>query len=88
MKVLFLCEENGYAVENPSATLIEIFDHTSISAMKFLEQSQPGAGHIGGSWKRIMEDGNIDYNVIRQGKKSDFTNKDYDVQYTLIRGNY
>ena len=88
MKILFLNEHFVNEVENPPATLVQIYDHTSIGAIRFLEQSQPGVGHMGGSWKSIMEDGDIDHNVLKHGKKSDFTEKDYDFEYTLISGNY
>lgn len=88
MKILFLNDCNGYEVLDPLASLVEIPDAINISILHILEKSQIGVGHIGGKWKEIMKDGKIEHTLISSGRKSDYSEKDYDEEYFLISGNY
>jgi len=72
---------------NPVANLVEVFN-TSETIMKKLELSQVGVSRRGGSWREIMDDGNIKFNHLSKGKKSDYDSSDYDLEYKLISGNY
>lgn len=87
-KVLFLNDGNGFDAHNPSATLVDIPENISIYQLKKLESGQLGVRRRGGSWKEIMEDGKIEYTVLSSGKKSNFKETDYDIEYNLISGNY
>lgn len=87
MRVLFLDDCNMFESSNPLAYLVDVFN-TSILIMKTLEKAQAGVGRRGGKWIEIMQDGNIQYNLIASGKKSDFGKEDYDLEYRLISGNY
>ena len=87
MRVLFLNDCNMFEGQNPLADLVDVFD-TSELIMKTLEKSQIGVYRRGGVWREIMTDGNIKYNHISAGRKSDYTKDDYDLEYELISGNY
>ena len=80
------CNKNEW--ENPRAYLVEVSESITREMMSKLERMQCGAGRIGGSWMRIMQDGNIEHTLISKGRKSDYTEKDYDESYDLISGNY
>lgn len=87
MKVLFLDDCNMFEGHNPIATLVKV-ENTNEQQMKSLEKSQNGVYRIGGSWMKIMRDGNISYDVLKIGRKSDFNVNDFDLEYKLISGNY
>lgn len=87
MRILFLNDCNCFEASDPIADLVDVFD-TSELIMKDLEKHQRGVGHRGGKWKEIMEDGNIKYNHLSNGRKSDYSKDDFDIEYKLISGNY
>lgn len=87
-KVLFLNDKNGYEAADPIAHLVEIDHRIPASTLRVWENNQPGAGRTGGNWERIMKDGDFKYNLLSQGKKSDYQEGDYDEIYKLISGNY
>lgn len=87
MRVLFIDDRNGFEFENPVADLVDVFD-TSEIIMRELEKSQRGVYHSGGKWEEIMQDGNIKYNHLSHGRKSNYKEDDYDLLYKLISGNY
>ena len=87
-KILFLDDCNMFEAKHPLAFLVEIPNEISTSTLQILEKSQRGVYHRGGKWTEIMEDGKIDYKLISQGKKSDYTENDYDEEYKVISGNY
>ncbi len=89
MKVLFLNDMNKNEFIDPRADLVEIISiPVTYSGMRVLEEAQVGVERHGGSWKDIMTDGDIKYNHIKSGKLSDFEEREYDVKYKLISGNY
>ena len=87
MRVLFLDDCNMFEGANPIADLVDVFD-TNELIMKALEKSQLGVGRHGGKWREIMSDGNIKFNHLSKGRKSDYKKDDYDLEYRLISGNY
>ena len=87
MKILFVNDCNGFEFQNPIAHLIQCSD-ISLEELKKLEFGQIGAGRVGKKKKKIMTDGNIEYEIISQGRKSDYIPSSYDLQYKLISGNY
>ena len=87
MRILFTSDSNGYESINPHAWLVDVFK-TSTRIMKALEESQVGAGRTGGSWTRIMEDGNIPHELIKKGRLDELSKENYDEKYKLISGNY
>lgn len=87
-KILFLDDCNMFEAKNPLAFLVEVPNEISVSTLHILEKSQIGVYHRGGEWKEIMEDGRIDYKLISEGRKSDYTENDYNEEYKLISGNY
>lgn len=87
-KILFTSDCNGYEYKNPRAHLIELSESITNELLHSLEYKQPGACRMGGSWQKIMNDGNIIYNLLSEGKKSDYKLTDYDTEYKLISGNY
>ena len=87
MKILFTTDCNGHEIENPYATLIDV-ENTTIEEMKALEKTQKAAERIGGSYLKILEDGNITHKELKSGKFSDFATSEYDYEYRLISGNY
>lgn len=87
MKILFTTDCNGHEIGNPYATLSEV-ENTTIDEMKALEKTQKAAGRIGGSYQKIMEDGNITHKELKSGRLSDFSQSEYDYEYRLISGNY
>ena len=88
MRVLFLDDCNGFEHKDPIADLVDIPTNTGEKILRSLERTQPGAGRIGGKWREIMLEGNIEHTVVGSGRKSDFTEDDYDLEYKLISGNY
>lgn len=86
MKILFTTDCNGFESKNPKAFLVECVD-TNLENLRKLELSQIRVGRRGGMWKEIMIDGNLNYTLISQGNKSDYTSG-YDLEYKLISGNY
>jgi len=87
MRVLFIDYCNGHERENPDVSIVDVFK-TEERIMKALESSQLGAGRIGGSWHKIMEDGNIPHEFVKSGKYNDLHKENYDLRYELIVGNY
>lgn len=87
MRVLFTNDDNGFSFQNPTADLVDVFN-TSELIMKELEKTQVGVYRRGGSWREIIKDGNIEFNLISSGRKSDFSKEDYDLEYRVISGNY
>lgn len=87
-KILFLDDCNMFESHNPIANLVEIPKEINSSILQKLERSQPGIYHRGGRWMEIMKDGNIEYKLLSSGRKSDYTENDYDEEYKLISGNY
>lgn len=87
-KILFLDDCNMFEGRNPLAYLVEIPDDINSSILHILEKSQRGVGRRGGKWTEIMEDGKIEHTLISSGRKSDYSEKDYDEEYRLISGNY
>ena len=87
-RVLFLSDENGHEYSDPIANLVEIPKIINSSILHALELGQRGVYHLGGSWREMMEYGNIEYTVISSGRKSDYKNTDYDELYKLISGSY
>lgn len=87
-KVLFSNDANGHEFADPYCTLIEISLSITKEQMKKLEYSQLGVMRRGGSWKEIMEDGNIQYTLISSGRFSQYKEEDYNELYKLISGNY
>lgn len=87
MRFLFIDDCNGYEAKDPRCALVDVY-HTETRIMKALEASQVGAGRMGGSWKKIMEDGNIMHEIVETGPYSTLRNKNYDEEYRLISGNY
>jgi hypothetical protein len=73
---------------DPRAYLVEIPKHVSFTTMEKLEYSQIGVMRLGGSWHKIMVDGNIEHRLISEGRQSDYTKGDYDDVYRVISGNY
>ena len=67
MRILFLDDCNGHEAKDPKAALVDVYN-TELRIMKALESSQVGAGCIGGSWEKIMEDGNIKHELVKTGK--------------------
>ena len=88
MKILFLDDCNMFEGHDPLAFLVEIPSEINSSILHSLEESQIGVMRIGGSWREIMKDGKIEHTLISSGRKSDYSNKDYDEEYKLISGNY
>lgn len=94
MNILFLDTCNLNEFTNPVAAHIEISDDfKNMDLNKIftsIEKTQEGVGHIGGNWKKIMDDLGINYTYIKGGHKSDFPeNKhSFDLVYTVISGNY
>jgi hypothetical protein len=88
MKIIFLNDKNMFEFHDPIADIVEVNDNIGVLNLKNLETHQPGAGRMGGSWQKIMEDGEIEFKLISSGKKSDFEESDYDIEYKLISGNY
>ncbi len=88
MKILFLDDCNMFEGHNPLAYLVEIPNEINSSILHILENSQRGVRHRGGKWREIMEDGKIEHTLISSGRKSDYSEKDYDEEYRLISGNY
>lgn len=76
-----------FEARNPIADLIEV-ENISEGDMKNLEQAQLGVYRAGGKWQEIMKDGNIKYEVLKTGRRSDFKKNEYDIVYKLISGNY
>lgn len=87
-KVLFLNDCNGYEGHDPLAFLVEIPREINNNILYALESTQRGVGHRGGNWKEIMQDGQIKHKEISNGRKSDYSEKDYEEEYKLISGNY
>ena len=92
---MFLNDKNMFEGHNPIADVVEIQGEVgglskglSSAFLKYLERDQPGAGRMGGSWERMMKDGELDFKLISSGRRSDFTESDYDWAYRLISGNY
>lgn len=88
MKVLFLDDRNLYEAKDPYADLVDIKDNVNVKILSALELQQPGAGRLGGSWQQIMMDGDIKYELIKSGRKSDFNDDEFEQEYKLISGNY
>jgi len=88
IRVLFLDNCNGFESRDPKADLVDIPAAIGKRELKALERRQPGAHNMGGSWKKIMQDGAIDHTEVASGKKSDFNEGDYDLEYSVISGNY
>lgn len=88
MKILFLDDCNMFEGYNPLAYLVEIPNEINSSILHILEKSQIGVRRRGGKWIEIMEDGKIEHTLISSGRKSDYSEKDYDEEYGLISGNY
>ena len=86
-RILFLDDCNGFEKDS-IAHVVEIPSTFSIEVLARLEMGQIGVNRMGGKWRKIMEDGRIEYNILEQGRESDFTTKDYDEVYRLISGNY
>lgn len=72
---------------NPIADLVDVFNSSEL-ILKTLEKTQVGVMRMGGSWREIMKDGNIEFNHLSTGRKSDYTKDEYDLEYKLISGNY
>ena len=87
-RILFLNNHNGFEHKDPTADLIEVDDNINERILHALELLQPGVGRVGGSWKKIMEDGLLAWRFVNSGKQSDFKERDYDQIYKLISGNY
>ena len=87
MRVLFLDDCNMFEGANPIADLVDVFD-TSELIMKKLEETQVGVRRRGGKWKEIMSDGNIKFNLLSNGRKSDYNKGEFDLEYKVISGNY
>ena len=87
MRVLFLDDCNMFEGANPIAYLVDVFD-TSELIMRKLEKTQRGVGRRGGKWREIMSDGNIKFNELSKGRKSDYKKDKYDLEYRVISGNY
>ena len=87
MRVLFTDDCNMFEGRNPIADLVDVFD-TSELIMKTLEKAQRGVRRMGGKWHEIMSDGNIKFNHLSNGRKSDYKEDEYDLEYRVISGNY
>lgn len=87
-KVLFLNTMCNFEGGNPIAYLVQIHKKVTTEILKILESTQRGVGRRDGNWKEIMEDGKIEYILLSVGKKSDYTESDYDEIYQVISGNY
>lgn len=87
MRVLFLDDCNMFEGRDPIANLVEVFDTNELT-MKQLEKAQIGVYRSGGRWRKIMEDGNIKFKHLASGRKSDFIQGEYELEYKLISGNY
>lgn len=87
-KILFLEDCNMFEGHNPRAYLVEMSKEINSSILNALEKSQRGVYRRGGKWNEIMKDGKIEYKLLSSGKKSDYTEKDYDEEYKVISGNY
>jgi hypothetical protein len=87
MRVLFLDDCNMFEGANPIANLVDVFD-TSELIMKKLEESQLGVRRRGGNWREIMSDGNVKFNLLSSGRKSDYKEDEFDLEYRVISGNY
>ncbi len=87
MRVLFIDYCNGFESDNPNVTLVDVFN-TEERVMKALEGSQIGVGRVGGSWRKIMKDGNIQHVVVQSGKHNELVSENHDLCYELITGNY
>jgi hypothetical protein len=87
-KILFLDDCNMFEGHNPKAYLVEIPKEVDTSLLNKLENSQIGVLRRGGNWNEIMKDGKIEHRLISSGRKSDYTEKDYDEEYKVISGNY
>lgn len=89
-KILFLKTNNYYEAGNPVAFLVKVPSHINVSVytMRSLENKQPGVGRCDGDWRKIMEDSALPYDLISEGRLSDYKESDYDIKYDLISGNY
>lgn len=85
MKIVFLSDCNGFEYKNPVAWLVDIKADVTIKDLKELESKQIGALRSGGDWVKIMKDGGFEYELLEEGRKSDFKKHK---TYTLISGNY
>lgn len=87
MRILFIDDCNMFEGANPIADLVDVFD-TSELIMRKLEETQVGVRRRGGKWREIMSDGNIQFNHLSRGRKSDYKDDEYDLEYRVISGNY
>jgi hypothetical protein len=87
MRVLFTDDCNMFEGANPIADLVDVFN-TSEMIMKKLEETQVGVRRRGGKWREIMSDGNIKFSHLSKGRKSDYKEDEYDLEYRVISGNY
>jgi hypothetical protein len=88
--VLFVDYENGHNYRNPHLTLVRIEGEVTKEKLSELESQQPGATRTGGSWKRILEDGNFKYVVLIDGSSFNVASKIKSpfLRYKLATGNY
>lgn len=87
MRILFTDDCNMFEGVNPIADLVDVFN-TSEMIMRKLEKTQVGVRKMGGKWREIMSDGNIKFNHLSKGRKSDYKEDEYDLEYRVISGNY
>ncbi len=87
-KILFLDTCNNYESHNPIAYLVEISDKINKEILYTAERLQKGVNYLGGKWEDIMKSLNIEYKLISEGRKSDYSEHDYNELYSLINGNY
>jgi hypothetical protein len=87
-KILFLDDCNMFEGHNPRAYLVEIPREINSLTLHALEKTQTGVSRFGGKWREIMVDGKIEHTLISSGRRSDYSEKDYDEEYRLISGNY
>ena len=92
MIVLFVDDCNGNESKNPLVSLVNVKTELPTNfiehSFNVAELNQIGVGRMGGSWKKILQDLELEYEIISQGKLLDHKSCKRDITYKVISGNY
>jgi NACalpha-BTF3-like transcription factor len=86
--VKFVNDHNSHYINNPEVHIVKIHGEAKKATMKALERSQIGAGRMGGNWRKILKDYDMEYEILEKGWYNDLKNEDCDFEYKVISGNY
>lgn len=85
MKILFTSDDNGWMHQDLWACLVET--KTQLTS-ELISKNEVGNRFTGGQHDRTLVALGVEWKEVSRGKKSDYTETDYDLEYKLFSGNY